>query len=919
MPGGGQFQPKSFVASTVTPKVTAAVDNVKAAVNDRVAGAGRGLVNPPFVNPTNPMSHNTNNIVANSDDAGLDGHIDLSTAFVPNILDQYDTVTYHWKLFIVDNDASSTGRIFDTDSQTIIAESGVSDLTIDKVEIRSVCTPSIESGTGTSTHASFEIVEPAGAGLIDKIFYQSLALGIGNWSVMPIYLQLQFRGRSPETGEAEGGSPGTIGSLRWVYPLKLSSIQANVTTVGTRYDFQCTIYNEYTQSNAMFTLQHPVVLNSVTSFPNAMAKLQDQLNDDQFYQQISTNSIPDSYRIVVDPVFADPKYNITPINANTNTQRNSSTDKLENKNATFPAGTAIDKIIDSLLSNTNGFQNDIKNSNTPGAEGNPMNGEKSQMKKLWRIITETRPVKFDPSRCDYAKEHTIFVVQYDIGILDQSVFQDTSGPSTLESERRRLMTYVKKNILKKKYNYIFTGLNDQVINFDIKINNAFALATARMNGIYTNSAMMDKGIVTHDHAAEEAAVSRKIYQAVSLQNKASTASTTEKEAAIKDAQTAIQAATTIADSEKTRLLALLSQSKPESRLNYNKFLQTTGGIQNTVNLATSKVNGLTGISASTVLSNTLNTAKLNAKVNATPRSEKVTQSNLNFISNVDPGSKEAKDVYKNYVSELKGKLRPIARIDSLQQAQVGMGVDSNSNSGLQQLSSLFSVALHAGYGAGFAQTQLSIKGDPFWLFPQPYTSTDARIYNSLKDETEAIDYIKNAHARINNTNINGVNIFGSDNFILIRFRTPRVFNVDENPDTSNPNTDVETLSGVFKVISVVSKFENGKFHQDLVCNIDTNINILNFMDEIEADARKTSNPVSPDSLTLKSLLPSTAIATDRIMGGLSIKGIQSTVTSSVASAEQTLQSAVSFKGVSLGSNIPTSVSSLIPGLPNKFI
>ena len=151
-------------------------------------GAGRGLVNPEFVKSDNNYSHEGNNYVVSSKETDI-GKINLNTAFIPNLLDNYDSVTYHWKLFIVTPDASASGDIFNLNKQIIIAESGVSDLTIDNVIIESIATPTVDSGTGPSTNVRFNIIEPAGAGLIDKIFYQSLALGIGNWNVMPFYLQ----------------------------------------------------------------------------------------------------------------------------------------------------------------------------------------------------------------------------------------------------------------------------------------------------------------------------------------------------------------------------------------------------------------------------------------------------------------------------------------------------------------------------------------------------------------------------------------------------------------------------------------------------------------------------------------------------------------------------------------------------------
>jgi len=745
--------------------------------------------------------------------------IPLNLQFQPNMLDAYDVVTYHWKLFIVNQKAATTGEVFNQKHQTIIAETGVSDLTIDKVEINSLATPSIESGTGTSINVKFEILEPAGAGLIDKIFYQSIAMGIGNWNVMPFYLQLQFKGRSPESSEAEDGAPGSIGNLKWLWTLKLTSIKANVTTVGTRYEFSALIYNELAQSNAYFTLQQPMVLTNLTTFEKAMGKLMDKLNEDQFYKLIDNNGIPDSYRIVVDPEIA--LYNITPVNANTNSVRSNSTTELHTKNATFPAGVAIDKIIDSLLSQTDEYQKSMLGAGSPGAEGKTMKAEKSQMKSFWRIVTESRPIVFDPRRVDYAREFTIYVFKYDIGILDSNSFQDSAPPDTIRAERKRLATYADKSILKKKYNYIYTGLNDQIINFDIKINNAFASAVARMGGIYYNAAMHDMGVVAQEHAAEEAKITAQIGQTMSFLNVAASfssdstsasAAADKADASLAESRDAINNVK-LPEARREQLRKILSSVKADTRLNFVRQAQAAA---------------------------TLEQSSFIARDLATPRSKKVEDTDLRFISDVDQNGFNAKQAYADYVKMLKGKLRPIARVDSMHQRQIGSGIESNSNSGIQKLSSMFAVALHSNLDGSYAQTTMTIKGDPFWLYPQPYTDNNARIYNSLKPDDVAINNIRNGHKLI----ADSVNLFGTDNFIIIRFRTPKIYSIDNNSEGEESITDVESFSGLFKVVRVTSRFEGGKFHQDLHCQLDPNLNILNFSDEIDA-ANKVPDLILP--------------------------------------------------------------------------
>jgi len=851
-------------------------------------GGGRGFVNPPFVQPDNGYSHEVNNTVVSSAKEDLD----LALKIQPNILDNYDAVTYHWKLFITDPATSSSGQVFDVSKQTIIAQTGVTDLTIDKVEIRGSVTPSIETGTGVATFVKFEVTEPAGAGLIDKMFYQSVALGIGNWAVMPVYLQLQFKNRNPETSETDDGAIGELTNLKWLFPIKLSRIKANVSTVGTRYEFEGIYYNDFAQSNANFTLQQNTVLNDLSTFSKAMAELQDKLNADQIHKLIANYSIPDSFKIIVDQKIAD--YKITPVDKSTNPRRNDNFVTFENKDASFTSGTAIDKVIDSLLSQTAEYQMSMLNAPAAGREGAPMNEEPSQMKKFWRIITETRPLQFDPRRQDIAKEFTIFIIEYDLGVLDANVFQTSAPPITLAAERKRLATYVKKSILRKKYNYIFTGLNDQILNFDLTINNAFANSQARFDGIYQNPSMSDIGVVNHTHSSDEAEITNALSAAISLQNNAKTANTQSATAAVVTAREKIERSD-LPLALKQRYTTLLEKSKPESRMAFLAEVQDRGGINN---------------------DGTLSAARTRAVNLAKPITEKITQQQFNFISDVDVESQAAKSAYMELMQNSQGKLRPIARVESMQDRQTGLGVESSSNSGIQKLSNMFSVALHSGLDGSFQRIRMTIKGDPFWIFPQPTERADTRIFNSLKGETAAIEWIKNAHFRLTDA----VNYYGTDNFLIIRFRTPRIFNIDENPDTSDPNTDIETFSGVYKLVEITNKFGVGKFEQELHCVLDPEIRLLNFMDQINTESAKIDTPTSPTDLISKTPLPSSGIKTQKIMGDAanSIKGIENQVRDATGQIVALGSKTVGDASARLTSNIPSPITNL-SGLPPRFI
>lgn len=744
----------------------------------------------------------------------------VSLEFLPNVLDDYDVVTYHYKLFITDLLSSNTGDILNTDNQIIIAESGVTELTIDKVEVKCVATPSVETGTGTSTTVNFEIFEPGAAGMLDKLFFQGIALNVGNWSTMPFYLQLSFKGRTPATSEPEDEAEGTLSSQKWIWPIKISKIKTTVTGAGAKYEVEAITYNNFALTNAVATLTQTIKLNNIKKFGEAMQQLENYLNENEL---LKTYAVPDVYKIVVDPKLE--MLDVTPANKGKNPRRNDDYMEFENKDATFLAGATVDKVVDTLLSQTETYQKELAPLNTAGGEeayGQPPADTK--MKKFWRIITEVKPGAYDPLRADIAKEISYYIVEYDLALLNKPPSPNSStGPGV---DKEKVMVYSNNKVLRKKYNYIFTGLNDQVIDFEIVLNNAFALAQARYQGIYSNISVIDKGVNQHDTVEEELEIQRKIKELAKRMHNSRTANTPKTQQQVNETAKSIETAQ-ISDAKKEELRKLLAQQKPNGKTNMDMSIED----QNRA------------FAFETMLQS--------AKKLSQPNTDKVTNKQYRFISDIDISSKEAIDSYLKMIKDSGNSLRPIARQETMQDKQVGQGVESNSDSGIQRLSSMFSVALHSGLDSSFQRIRLVIKGDPYWLFPEPATDESFKLYYSQMSDGEAIEKIKTMQKKQNIT----ANLEGTDNLILVRFRTPKVYtgtDDDKNYDSSVhadseiPETDIQTFSGVYRVNTLTSKFDRGRFVQELECTIDSMINILNIQDLINQSMKQKDVSALPN-------------------------------------------------------------------------
>lgn len=803
---------------------------------------------------------------------------EIKVNFQSNVLDNYDMYTYHFKLFITSLDNSTNGKVMDPESQTIIAESGVTDFTIDKLELLGITTPSQEAGTGTQTLLKFEILEPSGAGLLDKMYYEALALGLGNWFVMPCYIELQFRGRTNDSSEpVTSGDPGTLSGLKWIWPIKISDIKAHVSSSGTRYDINAIFYDEYAQSNACFSLLHETVLSNLTKFGKAMAELSEKLNADAYEKSTDNYSIPDSYRIVVDPELAN--VNIAIAEQNKTSTRGADYVNLQSKVATYNPGTSIDKVVDSLLGSSDYYQRSLQSARTRTAQPNAAN-QAAPMRDFWRVITETRPIGFDPLRQDNAIEITIYVVKYNLGLVEADASQTGQTPDTHQAARHRLATYNNLNILRKKYNYIFTGLNDQVINFDLNMNFSFAAVLSRFGGIYLDSNNSDIGVVERSSLTDEKEAIEKVRKTLQFINKPENSATAD---IVLEATKSSVASTNVNSVLKSQLLNTLKFAKSADRTMRVSQIQAAGGRD---------------------ADGELNRTPIIAKSLATPP---FTNPSYKFVSDVDPSGHLAQKAREIAESNRSGKLRPMPFREGSQESHF-TGIDSNSDAGRARTSSLFSTALYSTLDASLQIIKLTIKGDPFWLYPKNEPINGILPFKSRMPDQEAIDLIKRGHEK----DTSMVNPFGTDNFIVIRFRTPKIYN--DATGYQDAYSEVETFSGVYRVIMVTSRFEMGKFTQEMECQLDNLINLKDFpefLKQLEQESAKPDPVVDTRNLSpMGSKLTDVqrAAITDRLKGAVPGLGVISEVKGKVDTLRDqagNVITKVTSIGPNLSSNVPT--------------
>lgn len=179
---------------------------------------------------------------------------DVSFKIEENRLNQYDRYTYHFTLSMVgeieSRDANIAERLRASPSVTppaaqsgnptpaeavrkiIVAQSGVTTgINLVDVEIDDSIGSNLRYKNTTTFEIRMTLTEPYGINLIDQMFNASKELGVQNWRLAPLFLELDFKGYKPDGSLASANDL----NIRKVWKITLVDMESNLTQVGTTY------------------------------------------------------------------------------------------------------------------------------------------------------------------------------------------------------------------------------------------------------------------------------------------------------------------------------------------------------------------------------------------------------------------------------------------------------------------------------------------------------------------------------------------------------------------------------------------------------------------------------------------------------------------------------------------------------------
>ena len=459
---------------------------------------------------------------------------------IPNRLHQYPSYIYGLSLHLLTedeyNDMVNTQTY--TPKRVLIASAGRyspdnfprseffdKDFYFEDLNLLTTIAPNNLSRNTNSIDTSFTIIEPYGFTLIERIIKAAKAVKSQNYVVMPYLLQIDFF-----TIDDAGKIVGAVEELRKRIPIKFTKFDVRVSGKGAEYKITASAYNHsaYDKNTVTTPANFEVVAGSVSEFFQSIEGTQadtvsstgnqvpgeraitEQFNQGPNFNATASNTVytrvksygtainewceklkingkvseNDVYRFEFDDaigksLFTHPDI-VTPKrtrmkdartpNDFVNIKRQGAGEEqaiYDPSKVVFQInyGTTIEKLLEYVIRNSDYIQNQLILPEDPDYDQ-----KRKQMAEeplnWFKIVPIVRLRKFDKIRGIFAREITYKVTPYKIF----NVRLDIAPQGT--------QLYPCKN-----YNYIYTGKNDDVFDFDINFN---ALFTSQITA-YRNS------------------------------------------------------------------------------------------------------------------------------------------------------------------------------------------------------------------------------------------------------------------------------------------------------------------------------------------------------------------------------------------------------------------------------------------------
>lgn len=473
--GSGFNSTTSFSDLRSTGMPAPSVDTSTGATSTTGDTQGGAVSSSGTVTPTSGSSFGGGTTPSSFANSTIGGETAASANFAPNALHAYAQVAYHWRFITRGDGLSGTGN----SSNIVIAESGVTGYNIREVVIDSVVAPNSRTKNTSPIKAKIVIVEPMGASFLDGMYEAAVQQqGVKNWQHSRYVLELSFLGYD------SNGAPKQITGLpnggKWSWEVAVNDIDVHLETGGGVYTLDCVVFDDTALRPEWMNVQEKYNIKAKTVgeyFSTLCSKMNHHVVEKNQYDLVNYQvkfhagdgapsaeqfKLQDENGKELDPIS---HWSMTEADREVPTQN-------------LMRGTQIGDLVEWTVSATKEGQELVIFGKSQGgalvrSDSSVPNGE-FRDSVLYRVYPQVIYTGYHDETGNY-KRTVIFHVK---PFRTQATTYSTK--ETTDQSKAALQAALPRT--KKKYEYIYTGLNVDVLNFDIKFNVAWQAVLPRLRG-----------------------------------------------------------------------------------------------------------------------------------------------------------------------------------------------------------------------------------------------------------------------------------------------------------------------------------------------------------------------------------------------------------------------------------------------------
>ena len=382
------------------------------------------------------------------------------SGFAPNPLGNFNTYSPNIDITISPesfNKSSCSDELPPGVGITIASTGKTANFYIERMLMESTPLTTQNSISTIVTAITAEIMEPMGFTFFDKYFHSVAAMGWKLATEAIIYVTVSFNGWS------ESGAP-IPRSYKTTWRCRLTDIKVETESSGSKYTISLVPIDT---QEGLDSLNHMVdrscVVEIKEKFEDSLKELEKVYNETGTKRDVKgTQGEPDRiYEFRVGPKLLElnPKMPVK-IQSGTTTVQLGPDGKAK---FTVTNGDTISDMLIKYAGNIIDIGKELNPKVDDNMESDPQKPAGNKLAKFFTVHPEVCYSKFDTVKNRYVRN-----LRYTIDLAVRPDLE--TQPPNVAGSKARAMAYIKEGILKKRYDYIFTGQNTEVLEFKMDFN-----------------------------------------------------------------------------------------------------------------------------------------------------------------------------------------------------------------------------------------------------------------------------------------------------------------------------------------------------------------------------------------------------------------------------------------------------------------